>query len=175
MLHFPLNAFSSCSHTNKETCRLCVFVNTHLNRNICENVTAVLLHLQQEFKSVIVFDSALTASHSSQVGEPNTRDPVFVIWRVEAFKLLSLFSRNESCTEQNCTYAGFPSKTGKNFWCTGYKRVSLHGQLRINPHHSHHHLQPFFSPASTTWSTVGKRLKTAVLTERRMSRADRLA
>lgn len=31
------------------------------------------------------------------------------------------------------------------------------------------------SPASTTWSMVGKRLNTAVLTERRMSRADRLA
>lgn len=32
-----------------------------------------------------------------------------------------------------------------------------------------------YSPASTTWSTVGNRLNTAVLTERRMSRADRLA
>ncbi len=52
----------------------------------------IMLHLQQKFERVIVFDPALAAGHGRQVGEPNAGDPVFVVRRVETLELLPFLS-----------------------------------------------------------------------------------
>lgn len=61
------------------------------------------LHLQQELERVVVSDSALAASHCSQVGEPNTGNPELVVRRMKALKLLPLLSGHESCTDGRST------------------------------------------------------------------------
>lgn len=115
-------------------------------------MTSWRAHLKQQFKGAVVADAALAPGLRSQVGEPDAGYPILVVGRVQVLELLTLL-------------AGHKSWRGE-VGVTGVTRPAPRPRPAPTP------LQAGSSPASTTWSIVGKRLKTAVLTERRISTAE---